>query len=157
MSDALERLGSRIAERLAAAGVPDEQLAELVPARRRGPFTRRAHFVGSGRAWRLGAVLVDRAGRMWLTGTVTRAVEPRPFASDKTLAGEQRREWQRLAARAFRADETVDFGHRPIELGDGDPVTERDGVLVLRLPDAEVDLAGYLEDRAALAVDARAR
>ncbi len=155
MSEAIERLAREIGERLAAAAVPDEQLAEFVPARRRGPFVQRARFVATGRAWRLGAVLVDREGRLWATGTVTRAVEPRPFSSDKTLAGEQRREWQRLAARAFRSGETVDFDHRPLEFGDA--IVERDGVLWLRLPDAEVRLADYLEDRAALAVEARAR
>lgn len=157
MSDALSRLGREIASRLAAAGVPDEQLAELVPARRVGPFTRGPRFVAAGRAWRLGAVLVDREGRMWSTGTATRAVEPRPFASDKTLAGEQRREVQRLAARAFRDGETVDFVHRPLDIGEGGAVIERDGELLLRLPDAEVALADYLEDRATLAVEARGR
>lgn len=156
MSQSLRDLGARVAERLDAAGVPDEQLAELDPPRRIGPVTRRARFRGVGRAWRLGAVLVGRDGSMWATGAVTRAVEPRPFGSDKTLAGNERRELQHLAARAFRTGDTVNHGHRELTIGAADDtvtVVDRDGRLILRLPNADVDLAEYLDDRVQLAVD----
>lgn len=153
MSDAVRALGMQTAERLRLAGAPDEQLAELDPPRRFGPFTRGARFRGTGRAWRLGAVLVTADGDLYATGTVTRAVEPRPFASDKTLAGQERRELQRLAARAFRVGDTVNHGHRPLRTGDEGDIVDRDGVLFLRLPDAQVPLAGYLDDRVQLAAE----
>lgn len=153
MTDTLRELGTRLAERLRLAGAPDEQLAELDPPRRLGPFTRGARFRGTGRAWRLGAVLVTADGDLYATGTVTRAVEPSPFTSDKTLAGQERRELQRLAARAFRAGDTVNHGHRPLHLGDEGEVVERDGTLLLRLPDAEVSLPDYLDDRVQLAAE----
>jgi hypothetical protein len=153
VSDALRALGAQTAELLRVAGAPDEQLAELDPPRRLGPFTRRARFRGTGRAWRLGAVLVSDDGELFSTGTVTRAVEPRPFASDKTLAGQERRELQALAARAFRAGDTVNHGHHPLRSGDGGDIVERDGMLLLRLPDALVPLADYLDDRVRLAAE----
>lgn len=153
MTETLRELGTRVAERLRLAGAPDEQLAELDPPRRLGPFTRSARFRATGRAWRLGAVLVTAHGDLYATGTVTRAVEPRPFGSDKTLAGQERRELQRLAARAFRAGDTVNHGHHPLRLGNEGDIVDRDGTVLLRLPDAEVSLADYLDDRVRLAVE----
>lgn len=152
MIPTVRRIAIAAAAELAAAGVPDEQLADLVPARRIGPILRRARFVPTGRAWRLGAVLVDAAGSVWTTGSVTRAVVPRQFAANKSPAEEQRRDLQRTAAKAFPVGETVDFGHEPVGDGADAAIVERGGILWLRLADQDVAFEPYLADRVRLAV-----
>ena len=70
MTDLAELLRDTVAA-LDAAGTPDEALGELRTSR-----FRAARFVPTGRAWRLGVLLLDRDGTLYETGNVTRAVEP---------------------------------------------------------------------------------
>lgn len=120
---------------LEAAGVHDEALGTLVPARRfRGEVLKPA-----GRAWRLGALLLDRDGQLYATGEVTRAIEPLRGVANKSPDAEARREKRRAAVRGrFAEGEVVNFGYRPI-----DPPDDVNGV----------PLAAYLADRVALAAD----
>lgn len=148
---ALAGMLDRAITELSTAGVPDEALATLRPARRLGPITRPARFVPAGRAWRLGALLVTSAGELFATGSVTRAIVPRDFAANKGPAEEERRELQRAAARGpFSRGESVNFGYREaldtIVLVDGEEP-------LLALPDARVPLARYLDDRVRLLVE----
>jgi hypothetical protein len=66
-----------------------------------------------GRAWRLGALLIDRSGELYATGKLTRAIVPKDFNSDKSVAGEERRDIQRAAARgSFPTGEGVNYEWR---------------------------------------------
>ena len=68
-----------------------------------------------GRVWRLGALLVDRDGTVYATGKLTRAMVPKDFNADKSLAGEAHREIQRAAARgSFRVGESVNYEWRQL-------------------------------------------
>ncbi|MGX5681255.1 hypothetical protein [Schumannella luteola] len=139
--------------RLDQGGVPDEALAMLRGPRRIGPVLRGPKFIAQGRAWRLGVLLLSRNGELYATGTVTRAIVPKDFAANKSPAEEARRELQRAAARGpFSRGESVNHGYRPAL---GDTVIERDGALLLRLPDAEVPLETYLDDRIRTALEPR--
>lgn len=71
----LHALLGRTIERLEAMGVKDEAIATLRPARRIAFIPRPAVMDAIGRAWRLGVLLVDRDGRLFATGGITRAIE----------------------------------------------------------------------------------
>jgi hypothetical protein len=151
-ADVAALLSSAVAE-LRAAGVADEALAELRPARRIGPITKPMRLVPAGRAWRLGEVLLDADARLYSTGTVTRALTPKDFAANKSQAEEDRRELQRAAVRGrFPTGEAVNFGYAALALGDARlPIV--DGIPMLRLQHAEVPLATYLADRIRFAIN----
>jgi len=137
---------------LDAAGVTDEALAEIKPARKLGPLTVPMKFVAVGRAWRLGEILLDRDARLYSTGSVTRAITPKDFAANKSPAEETRRELQRAAVRSrFRQGDTVNFGFTPLAVGDG-PLHLREDELVLTLAHADVPLETYLADRIRFAI-----
>lgn len=103
-------------ERLAAAGAPDEALAEYTPERRVLLFTRTPRMRPIGRAWRLGVFLLDRDGTLYAAGSSTRAVAP-GRANYQSVSGEARRAQRSAAHRARYADgETVNFDARPIAL-----------------------------------------
>jgi hypothetical protein len=106
----------------------------------------------AGRAWRLGALLLDVEGNLYAVGRVTRAVEPRDFNSDKTVAGEARREEQRAAARgAFVRGETVNFDIRALEPDAPEaPLALVDGELMVLDGTVRMPLDRYLRDRADL-------
>lgn len=113
-----------------------------------------------GRAWRLGSLLLDRGGNLYATGRVTRALEPRDYNSDKTVAGEARREEQRAAARgAFRAGETVNFDVVLLDVtlvttdNPLPPLANVDGELFVIDGAARSPLVSYLADRADLLPD----
>ena len=110
-----------------------------------------------GRAWRLGSLLLDRDGNLYATGRVTRAIEPRDYNSDKTVAGEARREEQRAAARgSFRSGETVNFDVvlLDVSLVNADnptpPLALVDGELFVVDGAVHAPLLRYLADRAEL-------
>ena len=146
----LDEIVARAVSQLDAAGVPDEALAELRPARSIGPITRPVKLSAVGRAWRLGEVLVTRDGRLLATGSVVRAVIPKDFSANKSPAEEQRRALQRAAARGpFSVGESVNYDYRPAL---GHSVFEQDGAIILRLPYAEVPLESYLADRVGFAI-----
>ena len=113
-----------------------------------------------GRAWRLGALLLDRDGNLYATGRVTRAIEPRDYNSDKTVAGEARREEQRAAARgSFRSGETVNFDVVLLDVESVDvehsqpPLAMVDGELFVVDGSVHSPLLTYLADRAELLPD----
>jgi hypothetical protein len=99
-----------IVGQLLAAGVPDEALGVWRAEKRLFGVPRPPAMDPVGRVWRLGALLVDRDGQLYATGKVTRAIVPKDFNADKSLAGEAHREIQRAASRgAFRPGETVNY------------------------------------------------
>jgi hypothetical protein len=104
-----------IAASLQSAGARDEALGEYVPARRTFGIPRPARIVPVGRAWRLGDLLLTPSGDVFRVGEVTRAITPKDFNSDKTIAGEARRELQRAAIRGGIAEgDTVNHGFSPL-------------------------------------------
>lgn len=130
---------TELAAKLAERGARDEALGAWQPERRRFGRPRPAVLDPAGRVWRLGALLLDRSGQLYATGKVTRALVPKDFNSDKTLAGEARREVQRAAARGrFLPGETVNYEWQPV-------TAEQAAALVAPEP-----LADYLRDRAEL-------
>ncbi|MCU1423012.1 MAG: hypothetical protein JWN36_2663 [Microbacteriaceae bacterium] len=127
---------ARTVAALEEAGVGDEALGVLVPARRfRGEVIKPA-----GRAWRLGALLLARDGTLYATGEVTRAVEPLRGVANKSPDAEARREKRRAAVRGRFADgEVVNFGYTRL-----DAVPEMVGV---------VPVERYLAERVALHIE----
>lgn len=140
------------ASRLAAAGAREEALAELVEPRAVLGIARAPRMRRIGRAWRLGALLLDAEGGLWRTGLSTRVAEPgRP--QHLSSSAEQRRAFRAAALRGgFRMGETVNHGIARIPLdesligGDG-PLRIRDGEATVRWgTDAPVPLERYLAD-----------
>lgn len=99
-----------IVDELIARGVAEEALGVWRPEKRIFGVPRPPAIDPVGHAWRLGALLVGRSGTYYAVGKVTRAITPKDFNSDKSVAGEERREIQRAAARgAFREGESVNY------------------------------------------------
>jgi hypothetical protein len=132
--DAVEILAAAV-RALEAGGVADEALGIVVPARRfRGEIIKPA-----GRAWRLGALLIDRELNVYETGEVTRAIEPLRGFANKSPDAEARREKRRAAVRGkFAEGEVVNFGYRVI-----DPPEAVSGI----------PLEAYVNDRVTLLLD----
>jgi hypothetical protein len=124
-------------------------LAELRPGWRIGPIRRPDALVPLGRAWRLGALLLDADGRLRRTGEVIQAQALR-FDNHQSNRAAARRELRAAIERAGVAPgETVVLGAAPVEFdevlevswdGSGDPATL-------------VPLPGYLRDRVELLAD----
>lgn len=157
---AIERAGALLramAARLAAAGARDEALARYEePKPLLGVVQRRPTMRPLGRAWRLGALLLQADGTVWATGVSTRVAEPgRP--QHHTASVEIRRAYRAAALQGgFPMGETVNHSVTPIALdatlvgGDG-PLFVRDGEAWVRWgTDAPVPLERYLDDLAAL-------
>ena len=122
-------------------GVPDEALAILRQRRFRGP-----RLVATGRAWRLGVLLLSRDGSLHQTTVVTRAVEPLRGVTNRSAEAEARRDLRRVAAHSgFREGEAVNVDPVPI-------APDADGEVRVRWnPSAEPVLLGsYLAERIAL-------
>lgn len=120
---------------LEAAGIQDEALGVVVPAR----FLRAETIKSAGRAWRLGQLLIDRSGQLYEVGEVTRAVEPLRGVANKSVEAETRRARRRSAVRGrFAAGTAVNFGFRAI-----DPPESVNGML----------LQDYLADRLSLVIN----
>ena len=149
----LEELIARTVASLEENEAPDEALAVLKPAR--GLFRER--LVPTGRAWRLGVLLIDRDGRLYSTGTVTRAIEPLRGVTNRSAQAEARRDDRRAAVRGrFPEGEVVNFGHTPIDLDTAPgPLSVVDGVVLVRwsATGAPRPLADYLADRLAVLDD----
>lgn len=140
-----------LAAALAARGARDEAVGVWRERRVLG-VPRPPVIEPAGRAWRLGALLLDVDGNLYAVGRVTRAVEPRDFNSDKTVAGEARREEQRAAARgSFVQGETVNFDIRPLSLDAPEPpLAIVDGEYTVLDGSVRMPLERYLSDRAEL-------
>ncbi|WP_375388833.1 hypothetical protein [uncultured Amnibacterium sp.] len=144
------------AARLREAGVPDEAVADLVPATRRLGITRRARLVPVGRGWRLGVLLLGADGSVRATGSVTRAIPP-GHPGHMAASTEARREVRAAAHRGpFPQGATVNFDAPRIDLG---ALGRATGPLFLRGDralvrwsvsagdDAARDLEAYLAER----------
>ena len=142
---------AELAASLAGRGARDEAIGVWRERRVLG-VPRPPVIEPAGRAWRLGSLLLDRQGNLYAVGRVTRAVEPRDFNSDKTVAGEERREEQRAAARgSFTRGETVNFDIRPLDPEAPEaPLALLDGTLVVLDGTVRMPLERYLTDRADL-------
>lgn len=154
------RLTALVAE-LQASGAADEALGEFVPSRGFGPFATAEKFRSVGRAWRLGALLVDEVGRLYSTGELTRAIEPGRAAVNRSAAGERRRALRLAAARSFPRGAVVNYQFVPIDTasdavdtGSG-PLSIVAGSVAVELePGAFADLEHYLAERLALLLGA---
>ena len=166
MSDGVADIREAMADaarRLSEAGAKDELLADLTQRKRLLGLVRPPVFVPRGRVWRLGVLLLDQAGTLYATGTITRATETgRPTYQSASV--EERREYRATAVRSgLPAGETVNFNARPIELDDAilidtnGPLFLRDGLPFVRWSHAFGDasampLEDYLRDRVDLLV-----
>ncbi|SDR65680.1 hypothetical protein [Agrococcus carbonis] len=146
-----------MAARLAAAGARDEALARYEePKPALGVIPRRPTMRPLGRAWRLGALLLQADGSVWATGISTRVAEPgRPQHHSASV--ETRRAYRAAAIQGgFPMGETVNHSVAPIALdatliGGPGPLVVRDGEVWVRWgSDAPVPLARYLDDLADL-------
>jgi hypothetical protein len=148
VSDDLAAILTRTIDSLRAAGIEPEHLAQRRPSRRVGPVQLAEKLVPAGRAWRLGEVLVTETGQLHGTGVVTRSLEPRQFAANKSPAEEARRDLQRAAVRGrFPLGAAVNVDYREIET-----TVDAAGELTVELADAVVGLEAYLADRVRFAI-----
>ena len=143
----LAALLRRTVEELERRGTPDEALA----TEGKTMLGRKPKLVPTGRAWRLGVLLLDRDARLYATGDVTRAIEPLRAVTNRSQQAEARREDRRAAVRGhFPEGEVVNFGHTPIDLETAPgPLSIVDGIVMVRWsagPDVR-PLAGYLSER----------
>lgn len=154
----LELVGS-----LQRAGVQPEPLAILLAAHKRwGVITVAAKMLPVAEVWRLGVLLVDTDGQLWVAGRTTRAAE-RQRRSFQAASLEERRD---IAATALKAGydlgQSVNYDAARLDLAALTESPEADGVVawhddVLRVRwRAGADLAGaptveeYLSERTAL-------
>lgn len=145
-----------VAARLAAAGARDEALAEHVEPKPVLGIPRRPRMRSLGRAWRMGALLVQADGSVWRTGVSTRVAEPgRP--QHHTASVEQRRAYRAAAIQGgFPMGETINHGIEPIALdetlvgGPGPLIVHAGRAWVRWGSDAPVPLERYLDDLADL-------
>ena len=153
------------AERLSAVAARTESLAELRTPRAIGPLRRAPRFVPVAQVWRLGVLLLEsapgNAARLFATGSVTRARDPR-HPNFTSVSGEERRELREAARRAgFAAGETVNFEAMPLPLDDPlesvGPIVLRDDRLFVRWnalsPESLAPFDTYLRERVELLAD----
>lgn len=153
-----ELLAATVAE-LERIGAADEALGELREGRGVGRLRGQPKLVPVGRAWRLGVVLLDRAGRLYATGEITRAIEPQVAVTNRSAAAELKREYRRAAVRGpFPTGETINHEFAALDLSP-DALRESsgllsltgDGAVLVRLPSgSRIPLENYLADRVAL-------
>jgi len=161
-SSVVAELLAHTIQELVEADARDEALAIVKPSRGVAMFKTSPVMVPTGRAWRLGVLLLDRDGGLFATGEVTRAIVPGIAVTNRSAAAERRRDFRRAAARgSFREGEVINHGYVPIALdeenllaGSG-PIEVLDGQLVVRLEagtlgHGTVPLDRYLRDRAEL-------
>jgi hypothetical protein len=128
----LRALLTRTIEQLEALGIGDEAIATLLPARRIALIRRPAVMEPVGRAWRLGVLLLGRDGRLFGTGRITRAVEPKHETVYINEESRKRRELRQAATRGdFMPGDVVNFDVAEIPL-DADSLRTGSGPLSLR-------------------------
>jgi hypothetical protein len=143
--------------RLEAAGVHDESMAAWKHSRGLLGLGASDSLVPTGRAWRLGVLLLDRGGHLSSTGEVTRALQPGRAAVNRSASGEERRAVRAIAARGnFPRGEVINHGWTPIAIDDASlaagsgPLSIRDGAVLVRFDPGELGVAPlerYLDDR----------
>jgi hypothetical protein len=117
-------------ERLSESGARDEALGTLNPGKGILGLKTTAKMVPAGRAWRLGVLLLDRDGRLFATGSLTRAVVP-GRVTNQSPAQELRKADRLAAARGkFETGEVVNYRYTPIGV-DAESLREGNGVLLL--------------------------
>ena len=162
----LRAMLSRAIERLEAMGIGDEAIATLRPARRIALIPRPAVMDAVGRAWRLGVLLLDRHGRLFATGGITRAIELTYETVYMNAEALHRRGLRVAATRGgFALGDTVNFDVIEIALdaaslrAETGPLSLRGGTVMVRWVAGEGDqglasLESYLVERTEiLAVD----
>jgi len=132
------------AERLAAAGVPDEALVRI--ERRRGLLGPRDRMVELGRVWRVGVLLIARDGAAYTTGRTIRADASERMGFTSNDARERQEERRAAVHDGFRPGEVLNLDWGPLDVDDD--------LLVRWSPGADpVPLATYLDDRVGLLVE----
>ena len=158
MTDLSGLLARTIAD-LERIGAADEALAVLRDGRGIGKLKSKPFMVRTGRAWRLGVILLDRSGQLYATGAITRAIEPQVAVTNRSAEAEQKREYRRAAARgSFRTGETINHGYEPVDVsidalraGDGPLSLDDTDTVLVRLPSgSRIPLERYLADRVSL-------
>ena len=161
ISAELRRLLGRTVEALETSGARTEALATYQLRRPILGVRRSPVMVPVERVWRLGVLLLDARGRLFTTGSVTRAVDPGRVTNQNPRA-EERRDYRRAAFQGkFAEGDTVNWDAVEIALdpaslrAGGGVVAERDGVLLVRWSaqagaDGYTPLAPYLAERAEL-------
>lgn len=128
----LRALLAATTERLETMGIADEAIATLRPARRIAFIPRPAVMDAVGRAWRLGVLLLDREGRLFATGGITRAIELTHETVYMNAEALHRRELRLAATRGgFALGDTVNFDVTEIAL-DSTSLRSETGPLSLR-------------------------
>ncbi|QJU53178.1 hypothetical protein SCB71_07775 [Herbiconiux sp. KACC 21604] len=163
-----DTLAARLRELLAGtvralqeSGARTEALASYETRRPILGVRRAPVMVPVERVWRLGVLLLDAEGRLFTTGSVTRAVDPGRVTNQNPRA-EERRDYRRAAFQGkFDRGDTVNWDAREIDLdpealrrGDGAVVAQGSELLVrwnaTAGSGALAPLAPYLAERAAL-------
>ena len=155
----LRAMLSTTIERLEAMGIGDEAIATLRPARRIALIPRPAVMDAVGRAWRLGVLLLDRHGRLFATGGITRAIELTYETVYMNAEALHRRGLRVAATRGgFALGDTVNFDVIEIALdaaslrAETGPLSLRGGTVMVRWVAGEGDqglasLESYLTER----------
>ncbi len=155
----LRAMLSRTIERLEAMGIGDEAIATLRPASRVWLIPRPAVMDALGRAWRLGVLLLDRDGRLFATGGITRAIELTYETVYMNSEALHRRGLRVAATRGgFALGDTVNFDVIEIALdavslrAETGPLSLQDGTVMVRWVAGEGDqglasLESYLAER----------
>ena len=152
----------RVAADLDSSGAHDEALGAVKAGRGFGPISTPTKIVRAGRAWRLGALLIDRNAQLYETGSVTRAIVPLRAVTNMSPEAEARRDDRRAAARGnFPEGEVVNFDYSPIDVsaaaleGGSGILSLLDGVVMVRwnATNPPRRLESYLAERVRLLTD----
>lgn len=154
-------------DRLTAASIPTEALAEYITPRRAFLRTKPATMRAIGEVWRLGSLLLDTEARLYTAGHATRSAE-RGRPGYQSVSKEERRE---IAAAALRGGypigTAVNYDAIPVPfpftpegfaLGNDGPVGLSEGELRVRWRagaplEGAPSLANYLAERVGLLTD----
>lgn len=162
----MKRILEGAASRLAAAGARDEALAVYVEPRKVLGITRQPVLRPVARAWRLGALLLGRDGKLYATGAIIRAGEA-GVRNYQSQSAEDRRDLRAAALRGkFAPGETVNHGWAALDPASFTRPASSDSPaeVVFLAPDGTVrvrwnralgdgasrELAAYVEERVGL-------
>lgn len=118
-SSRLRAILTEAVDTLQAAGINSEQLASLVPSRKRWFFTQKARFEPTGKIWPLGVLLLGTDAELYSIGETTRAVAP-GYPGHVSLDRERRRELTSIAHRGpFPEGTVIHFNAHHIDIQPG--------------------------------------
>ena len=159
LTTTIHGLLTRAILRLETMGLGDEAIAILRPARRIGFIPRPAAMDSVGRAWRLGVLLLDRHGRLFAIGGITRSIELTHETVYMNAEAMHRRELRVAATRGgFALGDVVNFDVVEIALdaaslrAETGPLSLRGDTVMVRWVAGEGDqgltsLESYLAER----------